>query len=151
MEQSFSLKLFCRSILSTIWRRRRLFFIFIFLFCFASEKGEKFPYVSFFTGNMDVCLNGWNIYQQSTLFHLIPAFSASSLEKEMNPTAIVMYVIEKLICQMESSTLELDLNYKLSAYNSGIDSTYIKCSLFPSSSSNCFYFGEQCRIYTVCG
>ena len=68
----------------------------------------------------------------------------------MNPTAIVMYVIEKLICQMESSTLELDLNYKLSAYNSGIDSTYIKCSLFPSSSSNCFYFGEQC-IYSVCG
>ena len=43
-----------------------------------------------------------------------------------------MYVIEKLIRQMKSSTLELNLNYKLSAYNYGIDSTDIKCSLFPS-------------------
>ena len=68
----------------------------------------------------------------------------------MRPTVVVMYVIEKLIRQMKSSTLELNLNYKLLAYNSGIDSTDIKCSLFPSYPSNCFYFGEQC-IYSEYG
>ena len=66
----------------------------------------------------------------------------------MNLIVVVMYVIEKLIRQMRNSTLELDLNYELRAYNFGIHRTNIKCSLFPSSSF--FYFEEQC-IYIVYG
>ena len=46
-------------------------------------------------------------------FHPISPFPANSLEKEMNPIVLVIYLIRKLIRQIGNSKLELDLNYEL--------------------------------------
>ena len=72
-EQSFFLKLVCRSILSIIWRRRRWFFIIIFYFIFIFENRGKFPYVSRFVGNMSGCL-----FKRIKLLSTIRAFSSYS-------------------------------------------------------------------------